>query len=296
MSDFDVHFTIDGVNLQDPAGRWELARATKRRALPAVRATNITTPNRHGNHFVPNDTFGPGSMSFVLMVTDLDSAGTNQGPAQAEANLELATALFLHTGRQFTIEHHLDPTQKRTATGRVTAGSDPEALDFDLTLYRLTFVVEIPGVFWTDGTGAQVAEGAATTSAGALHLPAFNGGSAPITDAVVRVRGPFNGKAAVTDTQSGTGLSWQGTLPANTYLYLNAANLKAHTSTSATAWTSGTDVSAGLDYPPAGPLQLIPVVTPEGATHTLRYALAYSLPAANPSLNALAVRAERKFL
>lgn len=84
------------------------------------------------------------------------------------------------------------------------------------------------------------------------------GGSAPIADAKVRVTGPAT-SVTVTDQTSGTGLSWTGALAAGQYLYLDAAALTARISSSGSAWDSGgTDASAGLDYPAAGPLQLWP--------------------------------------
>lgn len=293
MSDFTrVYFSIDGVNLNDPGDRWHLGRATKRRALPDVRGISVSTPARHGQVFIPGAPYAPSTMALSLIVTDRDSVGVPGGPVQAEANLEQLFALLSSPSRLFRIEHHVSTTVSRVAYGEVTASADPELLGFRADLYRLALIVTVPGVFWSDGSGPKVVQGPASTASGTLALPALSGGSAPVTDAIVRLLGPFNGKASVTDQRSGTGLSWQGTLPTSQYLYLNATTLKAHTSTSATAWTAGTDVSANLDYPPVGPLQLTPTVTVTGTT----YSLAYVLPAANTSPSAVGVRAERKFL
>lgn len=286
-----VTYSIDGVSLNDPGDRWHLSRATRRRALPAVRTTSVTTPARHGEAFMPGAPYMASTMAVALIITDRDAAGVHRGPAQAEANLELITGLLSGPHRLFRLEHHISSTESRVAMGEVNASAEPKLLGFRAELWEWTFIISIPGVFWSDGKAPVLAQGAAALS-GSLALSGLAGGSAPITDAVVRLLGPFNGKASVTDARSGTGLSWQGTLAASTYLYLNADTLRAWTSTSATAWTSGTDVTSGLDYPYAGPLQLTPTTTAAGTT----YALAYTLPVANAASTAVAVRCERKFL
>jgi hypothetical protein len=91
-------------------------------------------------------------------------------------------------------------------------------------------------------------------------------GTAPITDAIVRVTGPST-SVTVTDVLTGTGLSWTGSLTAGNYLFMDAANLQAWISATSTQWTkAGTDVSGGLSYPGAGPLQLWPILSTNDPT------------------------------
>ena len=61
----------------------------------------------------------------------------------------------------------------------------------------------------------------------------------------------------VTDPVSGTTLKWGGTKPSG-YLYLSTG-LRAWSSTSADAWESGTDLTAGVDYD-GEPLEIWPAV------------------------------------
>lgn len=287
-----VMYLVDGIPLIDPAKRWWLDHQTSRRALPAIRSTSITTPQRHGATFSPGDPLEVTTMGISIVVTDRDADGIPGGVAQVEANMEYLTALLVNPSKLLRIEQRTAPGETRVAYGTVAVGSEPQPQGSRLLQYLMQFVVRIPGVFWSDGAGPQVAMDPAPTATGLINLSNLHGGSAPITDATVSLLGPFNGKASVTDPVSGTGLSWQGTVPAGTYLFLDAKSLRAWTSPSSGAWFSGTDVSSGLDYPPVGPLQLMPVATTAGTT----YSLAFALPAANPAADAVRVRAERKFL
>lgn len=285
-------YSIDGVPLNDPAGRWFLEAETTRRALPAVRSTSVVTPRRHGEAFVGGDTFEPSRVGLSIIVTDKDAAGVDRGIIQTEENLEYLTAVLLRTDRLFRIEQHTRPGVSRVAYGRVVAGADPVTRDPMLLRRLLQLVVKIPAVFWSDPAGPVVAQGPASPAVGVLPLPALAGGSAPITDAIIRFKGPFNGVVAASDPASGAGLSWSGTLTATQYVFLNADTLKAHISTSATSWNTGTDATSGLDYPPPGPL----VLTPSALAGGVSYSLNYSRPTALTSVDAVGVRAERRFL
>lgn len=84
-------------------------------------------------------------------------------------------------------------------------------------------------------------------------------GDAPIPDAIIRL--PANvTSATILDVQSGTGVIWHGDASSQ-YTYINAANLTAWRSASASAWARGTAIG-GVDYPAAGPLQVNP--SPDG--------------------------------
>ncbi|MGC4151492.1 MAG: hypothetical protein QM628_00240 [Propionicimonas sp.] len=98
----------------------------------------------------------------------------------------------------------------------------------------------------------------------AAALPHLAGSSAPITDAIVRLKGPHAGLFTITDAATGTGLSQSAaSLTGSQYLYVDAGRFRSWISASDSAWTGvGTDVSANLDYPAAGILQLWPVVEP----------------------------------
>lgn len=91
------------------------------------------------------------------------------------------------------------------------------------------------------------------------HTLAGLGGSAPISDAVVRFSGP-TAQVSVVDAGSGSSLSWTGTVNAGQYVYLHPDTMRARRSGSASQWDSGgTDVSAAVEYAPPGRLQLWPM-------------------------------------
>ena len=215
MSDYRVSYSVDGVNLNDAAGRWFLNPGTRRRSLPAVRATNVSTPGRHGDAFIPGDTYASSSLVLALTVTASNAAGVMldgpAGRAQVEENLEFVSALFADTARLLRVEQHIAPGVSRVAYGRVSAGSEPELVGIEALEFRLTFVVEVPAVFWSDGAGSKVVQGPAPAASGAFPLPVLAGGSAPVTDAVIRFAGPFNGRCSVRDVGGGAAYAWTGT-------------------------------------------------------------------------------------
>ena len=79
---------------------------------------------------------------------------------------------------------------------------------------------------------------------------------APIDDMIIRVPKGVDAMT-LTDPTSGTGISWSGKTTAG-YLYVAPKRLRAWTDGNEAAWEGGADVTAGLDYPASGPLQIWP--------------------------------------
>lgn len=79
---------------------------------------------------------------------------------------------------------------------------------------------------------------------------------APIDDMIIRVPKGVDAMT-LTDTTSGTGISWSGKTTAG-YLYVDPKRLRAWTDGNEAAWEGGADATAGLDYAAAGPLQIWP--------------------------------------
>ena len=125
---------------------------------------------------------------------------------------------------------------------------------------QLTAVFAMPGVWWR-GASYKTASGSFRQA-----------GNAPITDAIIRLSAAQT--TSITDNLTGTGVSWSGNASGN--VFLDPLNLRAW-SGDADAWDGGVDVSAGLDWPAGGPLQLLPDqsgnvgVTVKGAGITIRY-------------------------
>lgn len=285
-------YIINDVPLDDPAGRWRLDAETTRRALPAVRSTAIASPHRHGETTPTGDPYDPTNVGLSLHVTDRNPLGVPSGPAQTERNLELITGL-LYSRPLLELTHQIGD-QTRIAPARITSSSQPEARNNTLTHYQLHYVLTIPGVFWTDPDGPQTTQGPTDPREGTLNLPALAGGTAPITDAIIRIRRGIAGRYEVTDPTTGTGLILNATGPGG-YVYIDADTLTAWQSGTTAQWerpTEPTDLTELVDYPPAGPLQITPTATAGGTT----YALNYSYPSANSNDVALGVHASRKYL
>lgn len=117
-----------------------------------------------------------------------------------------------------------------------------------------TFIVELTGVFWRDK--AVSTDTVSVTSVSAF-LDLWTGMSAPVSDAMVRVKGAATG-IRVADA----GGSWV-TLPdvtASQYVRFESETGKAFVTTSDT-WVGGTDVSGQVDFGgPRGVFEVTPVL------------------------------------
>lgn len=91
-------------------------------------------------------------------------------------------------------------------------------------------------------------------------------GTAPVSDAVVRF-GPGVVDPSLVDASTGTGVSWAGVVPVGRWLFLDALSWRAWTSSSSSAWDGPgrAVVTAAMDFPGAGRLQLWPVATTTSA-------------------------------
>ncbi|MEE8667416.1 MAG: hypothetical protein SOI13_04395 [Bifidobacterium mongoliense] len=81
-------------------------------------------------------------------------------------------------------------------------------------------------------------------------------GDAPITDPIIRLTAPSHATAA--DPVSGTGITWSGSANGQ-FLYIDPLHLHAWLASSDSAWSGGSDVSQGLDFP-SEPLEIWPAV------------------------------------
>lgn len=119
--------------------------------------------------------------------------------------------------------------------------------------WRLQILLRVPGVFFY---GASVDQSLALS--GTQVLPALAGSTAPNGALVVRLTGPAS-SVVLTDPITGEGVSWTGSLPAGTSLFVDVARMAAWTGD----WSGGPSRSHEVDFPPAGPLQLWPEIQPD---------------------------------
>lgn len=240
-----IAWRINGVALPP------IARVSSPRLGATTRRSPIEIPGRHGVIDTALPEFGE-----ALITLSIQSTAGSQ--AAVEAAVAKLTALLAQPVLTVT----------RIAGGYETSGaarlaSISPGRHTPNAWQELTAVLAIPAGMLAEppAVGTPMVFSANLTNA---LLPHLQGSSAPITDAIVRLKGPHSGIFTLTDAATGTGLSQAATsLTGSQYLYLDAARLRSWVSASDSQWTpGGTDVSQHLDYPGAGPLQLWPVVEP----------------------------------
>ena len=129
--------------------------------------------------------------------------------------------------------------------------------------------LSLPGVWWRDPSTIDVSLEAGAQSILPVGVPPTERvGSAPITDAVMRF--DLGASApSITDVLTGTGVSVDNNATSTQYTYIDAGQLHAWVSTSASAWSAPS--SGRLDhlvsYPGPGPLSITPQIR-LGATGT----------------------------
>ena len=157
---------------------------------------------------------------------------------------------------------------------------------------ELKVAFAIPGVFFRDGNTtpwtALVGSGLTAT------IPHLSDSTGPIPDAIVRFTGPIT-NPSITDTNSGTSLSWTGTVAAGEYLFLDASRLTARKA-GADAWTAGGTLVGSVDYGGDGPLQLWPAVVTVGSSSLARQVSVSVAGSGMTAATQVAVRAEGSYL
>jgi hypothetical protein len=233
-------WSLSGVD----ADRWFVDEASNWRVKVTRRGERLEIPNRHGFIPVGLPVFEAPPLTLVLeplrsTLADLDDAAD-----------ELESLL---SAQELTVT--------RTGGNGIVATQPAELEDIDWSNFTdvsakatATVVLALPGVFFRgpEITTAATVVAPPTT----VTLAELAGGTAPIVDAVARVRGPA-GSIDLVDEATGTGLSWAGATLADTqYRFLDAASLRTWVGT-ASAWSPPASTSP-LNYPGPGRLQLRP--------------------------------------
>lgn len=224
-------YTLDGVPLDDPQNRWYLNAKTGVRILPGRTAAGVVLPGRDGVTPSLGSTYTPGMIKLGLSIrqpTHPDMMG----------GLELLYGVLSQRHRLLPLVHDYGNGTSRQAMIEVLSSIDPESLLCNFT--RLDVIAEVPGVFWRSTNTADTTL-AVTTTAATSVIGALAGSTAPVNDALIRVKGGLSG-LVLTDPVSGDHLTVTMALGATEYLVIDCANWTARKVTTNT-WTGGTDVS-----------------------------------------------------
>lgn len=223
--------------------RWSIRKGSTWRAPVQVRTKNLEIPDMHGVVPIGLPVFEAPQVSL-----DLKCGTGSQETVESVSNelLALLSAPGLTLGRE---------------SGGVVTSAVPRLVGISLGDFiwnhsaRFVALLDIPGVFFraasVDTTPTVIVSGQ-TYTLGGLGV-----GTAPITDSVLRVRGPLT-SITVTDPVSGTGVTWTGNLLADTFLFLHPSTATARVGTASDWESGGTDVSGSMSRPGTGRLQIWP--------------------------------------
>lgn len=247
-------YSIDGVPLDDPAGRWVLSQETRLPPIPAPVLTAVAIPGVHGSAPIPPSVRGPGSHTVALIVTDNGPDGRPTGDhQQLRANLATLAALVAPLGRLPVLRYEptTDPATHREARVRLLAQVDAEMPD----PYTATVVYpfDIPETFWRDVEPLTFAAVGSEWEASPWETV---GNTGSVTDPIFVIEGDLGGGVRITDIPTGRWVEWAGTIGRNDgSLRLDPANLAAYETVYPNSWTvrpGDVNVSSGLTFGPGG--------------------------------------------
>lgn len=233
-------YEIDGVGLDDARHRWRLEKDTRLPAGASWRVATIDLPQRDG--VIP-----------VRQGADVGQVGLSVAVLRGGAdNAEL--------DRRVSVIHAV-MTGARQLTWLPTSGGARvvnvvEAVMAD-PIERGPAGVQVQGVLTVDPFWREVDSVTTTspvvppTSGAPLRLTEL-AGSAPVADAIIRIRGPLSSMWIEAD--DGTGVRLGESVDAGAYLYVDVGSWRAYTSSSPDFPADG--VFYPLDYPPGGRLRM----------------------------------------
>lgn len=224
-------YTLDGVPLDDPQGRWRLNAKTGVRIFPGRTASGLDMPGKDGTTPSLRASFAPGMLKLGLSIRQPKHQDMMLG-------LEMLYGVLGQRHRLLSLVHDYGEGQRRQADIEILPSIDPEYLLCDFS--RIDVVAQVPGVFWrsiaTTDTTVPVTATSATSVLGFLA-----GSTGPINDSLIRVRGGVTG-LVITDPVSGDSLTVTAPLTTSEYLVIDCAKWTARKVTTDT-WSGGTDMS-----------------------------------------------------
>lgn len=188
-------YTLDGVPLRDPALRWFTDRDTGLRIVPARRHPVQNFPGVDGENYIPSSPYDAGSVSISVRV----KGDTNQVMRE---NVEYITALFTQRNRLMELREHYDnnPFNDRIAQVSLVSSLEPRMVDTRTTIVGGVFGV--PDVFWR--SSSVITASVPITNTATVHELIMQGGNAPISDMLFRLRGGGFSSVRIEDLSTGS--------------------------------------------------------------------------------------------
>lgn len=224
-------YSLDGLLLDDAAGRWFLEKETGVRIMPARTSSGAQFPGRDGVPASLGSNFDPGAVSLSLYVGGDDHA-------EMMAAWEFLAGVLGQRHRLMPLVHDYGNGQRRQALVEILASSEPSLVSHQDALVEVA--CQVPGVFWRSLASTDTTVPVTATSATSV-LGFLAGSTGPINDSIIRVRGGSTG-LVITDPVSGDSLTVTAPLASTEYLVIDCAKWTARKVTTDT-WSGGTDMS-----------------------------------------------------
>lgn len=211
-------YSVNGVPLRNPEFGWRIDKESVFVSDYVARSVSLITPGRAGVWTLPPQPMDATNNKIVIRTP--------------KATRRRLRALLMQ------------PSILLTPDANPTVGIQLEYLSVASEMWlpaervmKLSFLLRANDVYWRDlieATSTPVALGASTT------VPVMHGLSAPVTDAIVRIKGGTTG-LVVRDSQ-GSFFSYAAALPSGSYLRYESADGGAAFITTTDTWTGGTPV------------------------------------------------------
>lgn len=226
-------YTLDGIPPVDPAGVYKLLTGTTVRGFAGRRANMLELPGVDGAIPDVGAPFMPGSINLQYRFF-------------AATHGAMMAALERFNGvvgqrKLLTIVHDYGNGLTRTNQGFVTS---PIVTEMPINRYvRYPVTLQLPNPLWR-GSALLTADSGTLTATFANHTLVGYSSTAPITDALIRVRGGFS-TAYVGCPVSGDEILINTPIGATEYAVIDTKTWSARKVTTDT-WTGGTDISASV--------------------------------------------------
>lgn len=233
-------YFLNGVDLDAP-GKWRVMKGTLLPEVPSPRLESTAVPSRSGVVDGAGKRVGTFKVIVAFMVE-----GTDRG--ELDRNWYALLARLRSSGRLAALQHRPAGAAPKEATVRLASLSQPQWRYGEWAIDTTAVFEAVEGV-WRDVEPVE---------ANLTDLSALKGGAAPITDTLLRLY-PTANIVTVKDKESGTSLTWRGSVNGGQRLLVDVARYEAW-KIDADRWAAGNGaqgVSAGLSLSPGG-FQLTP--------------------------------------
>lgn len=238
-------YSVNGIALDNEGKSWVLRAPTKPLSQIVTERASVRSPGTDGVAAGIGGFADPVTLPFMVRTP--------------KTNLEALVALFM-------------PGGVLSVTGDASRQVLFEFLSFSYTGYGAAdadvdaqFLIRLPEVWWRSASTST--SSAASISSGSVDVSGFfSGMSAPVQDAIIRVKGRVGG--LIVSDHGGAWFSLDDILDTGEYLRFESATGRGFITTS-DAWVGGTEVSDRIDYGgPRGVFELTPYWASDPATRS----------------------------